>query len=577
MMSDNKDSVYNGSVTGGKRCYRAAESMNLLRKRTEKFPTEENEDMLQRLIATITTNPSPIKYALGLRYIEEMCYLPDELQFQQKYAIVQRFWPQRMWNVVLKKVLLHAKKEHSRNHRNSIMLNDEKKLDQLQEFGEVRLWKLLCTKGISFFLDEMFEERKKHTNHKSFANNVREGIQLVMTQVGEPEGYAELIPFIEDALDIKYHKGDFRSKMFQLFTRIIFITPLDDPVEDYEREEEPAQYTVRIRRRRLYDECLFCGLKGHHMETCKFLGYLLDNGTLKINVKNRICLKDGKELRLFRGGIIKDQSIFESLKDGLMCSYNPEESKKKALQEAELNKRLQVTQLRILHDKMDEKTKISRNFFTTVLARVQFSARAYNAYVSGVSTINAISKKVADEMNVKYDMDLKSSFNLFLNQKKGSKQKGLFFVNGNNEPIECVGFVKSLAITVLNFAQDLPFFVLDTNKFDIILGRSWCEWVQLQYLNYDDKYDHDLMPINVSMKWNQSFSGRPALHRSWIGYKDGGDIVKYKRNTKKGSYTIAEKDGTESVDDLVAACLAINRQKEIDHKSRLITLTDPSK
>lgn len=532
--------------------------------------------MLQRLIATITTDPSPIKYALGLRYMEEMCYIPDELQFQKKYAIVQRFWPQRMWNVVLKKLLHQAKKEHSRNYRNAMMLNDEKKLGQLQEFGQVRLWKLLCTKGISFFLDELFEERKKHSNHKSFAESIREDIRIVMAQVGEPEGYTELVPFIEDALDIQYNKGDFRSKMFQMFTRIIFITPLDGPVEDYEREEEPAQYTVRIRRRRLYDECLFCGLKGHHMETCKFLGYLLDNGTLKINVKNRICLKDGKELQLFRGGIIKDQSIFESLKDGLMCPYNPEESKKKAQKEAELNKRLQVTQLRILHEKMDEKTKISRNFFTTVLARVQFSAHAYNAYVSGVSTINAISKTVADEMSVKYDMDLKSSFNLFLNQKKGSKQKGLFFVNGNNEPIECVGFVKSLAITVLNIAQDLPFFVLDTDKFDIILGRSWCEWVHLQYLNHDDKYDHTLMPIKVSMKWNQSFSGRPALHRSWIGYKDGGDIVKYKRSTKKGAGAAVKKD-EESVDDMVAACLAVNRLKEIDHKSRLITLTDPSK
>ena len=72
--------------------------------------------MLQPLIATITTDPSPIKYALGLRYMEEMCYIPDELQFQKKYAIVQRFWPQRMWNVVLKKLLHQAKKEHSRNY-----------------------------------------------------------------------------------------------------------------------------------------------------------------------------------------------------------------------------------------------------------------------------------------------------------------------------------------------------------------------------------------------------------------------------------------------------------------------------
>lgn len=84
------------------------------------------------------------------------------------------------------------------------------------------------------------------------------------------------------------------------------------------------------------------------------------------------------------------------------------------------------------------------------------------------------------------------------------------------------------------------------------------------------------MPIKVSMKWNQSFSGRPALHRSWIGYKDGGDIVKYKRSTKKGAGAAVKKD-EESVDDMVAACLAVNRLKEIDHKSRLITLTDPSK
>ena len=58
------------------------------------------------------------------------------------------------------------------------------------------LSKLLCTKGISFFLrPNCLKKEKKHSNHKSFAESIREDIRIVMAQVGEPEGYTRVSSF----------------------------------------------------------------------------------------------------------------------------------------------------------------------------------------------------------------------------------------------------------------------------------------------------------------------------------------------------------------------------------------------